>query len=309
MKHLEQAQNGQNQFWKYLVLFIIAFLGANLIGGIPLLIVMGIKMAQSGDITPPENPMDLAAYGIDPNFGLFLMIIPFLFGLILFALLFKPFHKRKFKSVITGAKTMRWNRFFFAAIVWIALMAIYIFVDYQMDPQNFVVTSSYQSWYILILVAVLFIPFQTTFEEVLFRGYLPQGVASWTKSRWLALFLPSVLFGLMHAFNPEVKEFGFWITMPQYILFGVLFGLVSILDDGIELAMGAHAANNVFSAIFITNKASVLQTPAFLEQQTVDPKKDLIVLILAAILFLVIATFKYRWDFKLLNRKAIANKN
>ena len=74
--------------------------------------------------------------------------------------------------------------------------------------------------------------------------------------------MTSVLFGLMHAFNPEVEEFGFFTMMPQYILFGLIFGIVTILDDGIEAAIGAHAANNIFLCIMVTHNSSALQTPA-----------------------------------------------
>ena len=83
--------------------------------------------------------------------------------------------------------------------------------------------------------------------------------------------MTSILFGLMHALNPEVKEFGFFTMMPQYILFGLIFGIITILDDGIEAAMGAHAANNIFLSIMVTNSSSALQTPALYEQQNIYP--------------------------------------
>ena len=72
----------------------------------------------------------------------------------------------------------------------------------------------------------------------------------------------------MHVMNPEIKEFGFLTMMPQYISFGLLFGIISVLDNGIELAIGAHAANNIFLSIFVTQKSSTLQTVAMFEQQT-----------------------------------------
>ncbi len=73
------------------------------------------------------------------------------------------------------------------------------------------------------------------------------------------------------ALNPEVKEYGFLTMMPQYILFGLIFGVITILDDGIEAAMGAHTVNNVFICIMVTNKSSALQTPALYEQKNVFP--------------------------------------
>ena len=98
-----------------------------------------------------------------------------------------------------------------------------------------------------------------------------QGFTAVMKNRWFPLVMTSLMFALMHSFNPEVKEFGFFTMMPQYIVFGLIFGVITILDDGIEAAMGAHAANNIFLCIMVTNKSSALQTPALYVQQQYYP--------------------------------------
>ena len=99
--------------------------------------------------------------------------------------------------------------------------------------------------------------------------------------------MTSVLFGLMHSLNPEVKEFGFLTMMPQYILFGLIFGIITIMDDGIEAAMGAHAANNIFLCIMVTNKASALQTPALYEQINIYPWTEFAGLFFTGIVFII----------------------
>ena len=113
--------------------------------------------------------------------------------------------------------------------------------------------------------------------------------------------MTSVLFGLMHALNPEVKEYGFLTMMPQYILFGLIFGIITILDDGIEAAMGAHAANNTFLCIMVTNKSSALQTAALYEQHTLYPWTEFGALLVTAIIFILILKRVFRWkNFSLL---------
>ncbi|MBS0011764.1 MAG: CPBP family intramembrane metalloprotease, partial [Bacteroidales bacterium] len=150
----------------------------------------------------------------------------------------------------------------------------------------------------LIIIAILLIPLQTTFEELLFRGYLMQGAGAWFKNKWLPLLITSLLFGLMHSFNPEIREFGFWVMIPQYITFGLVFGFVTIVDNGIEIAMGAHAANNIFLSIFITQKSSALQTPALYEQQEVYPWSDFLSLIIVSVLFIAITGILNKWCFR-----------
>ena len=123
-----------------------------------------------------------------------------------------------------------------------------------------------------------------------------QGFAVLLRNRWFSLVMTSVLFGLMHSLNPEVKEFGFLTMMPQYILFGLIFGVITILDDGIEAAMGAHAANNIFLCILVTNKASALQTPALYEQINIHPWIEFAGLFFTGIVFVMILKIIFRWD-------------
>ncbi len=305
MKHLERALDNQNQWWKYLVVFLVGIIGAQIIGGIPLAVVLGFKSASNGaDVQSlAADNMDFAAYGIDLNVGLILIMIPFILGLFFIAKMFKPMHNRSLKEVINGTKSIRWNRFFFAALVWGAIAILVLVVDYSLAPDNFAMNFNLSAFIPLILISIILIPLQTTFEEVLFRGYLTQGVAAWTKSRWIAVIIPALVFALMHTANPEVKEYGFWLAMPQYVLFGLIFGLITILDDGIELAMGAHAANNIFCSVFVTTKASALQTPALFEQLSVNPTKETFVLFIIGTVLITILALKYKWDFSVLNKR------
>ncbi len=85
------------------------------------------------------------------------------------------------------------------------------------------------------------------------------------------------------------------MMMPQYILFGLIFGIVTILDDGIEAAIGAHAANNAFLCIMVTHNSSALQTPAVYEQQNIYPFTEFAALLVTGVVFLVILKMIFRW--------------
>jgi hypothetical protein len=197
---------------------------------------------------------------------------------------------------INGTGKIRWNRFFISAAVWTILSALYFFVYLKLDPSNFALNSRTGSLIFLSVVSILLIPFQAAFEEVLFRGYLMQGFAALVKNRWFPVIMTSVLFALMHAFNPEIKEFGFFTMMPQYIVFGLIFGIITILDDGIEAAMGAHAANNIFLCIMVTSESSALQTPALYQQYNIHPWMEFSALCIIGILFISILKVLFRWD-------------
>ncbi|NLJ81866.1 MAG: CPBP family intramembrane metalloprotease [Bacteroidales bacterium] len=306
MNHLKQAFDGQSQLWKYIVTILIGFVATNFIGILPLLIVMMSKLAQ-GYSANPDNLLDLSAYGIDLNTGLILMLIPYVIGLIVLVVLFKRLHKRSLSQVINGTKKIRWNRFFYAMGMWALLLAVTLSIEYFVSPQDFKFQFEPTRFLISAVIILIFIPFQTTFEEVLFRGYLMQGLAFWSKNKWIAIISTALIFGLLHSFNPEVDSFGFWLAMPQYIIFGLTFGIMVVLDDGIETAMGAHAANNMFLCLFVTSKESALQTYAVFEKININPSFiDILVLLITSIIFLFILKSKYKWNFSVLNiRKRI----
>ncbi len=285
---------GKNHFWRYFVTLIIVF-AATQIGAIPFTILLFVKALESGQMPDASNITDFAAFGIDPNIGLVLMVLPFLTGLIVLLFLIHEFHKRTITDTLTGRKRFDYFRFWFGVLTWMILWTIVFVIHFIIEPGNFSFNFDPSHFFILILVTILFIPFQTSFEEVLFRGYLMQGLAVLSKNRWIPILVTSLVFGLLHAFNPEVKEYGFALTMPQYLLFGLFFGIITIVDDGLELALGVHAINNIYLSIFFTHDSSTLQTPALFEIQNLNPLVDLVELVLVSVIFILILSRRFGW--------------
>jgi len=298
MNHLESALKGKNNFWRYLVMFGAVLLVSNSIGAIPLFIAYAVKTASNPEIIAKiaANPSDIGVLGFDPNLGLLMMLFPFIAGIIAFIFLVKPLNGRTIQQTINGTGSIRWKRFFISSLVWSILSGLYLIVYLKFDPSNFTLNNKTVTLIYLTIISFLFIPFQAAFEEVLFRGYLMQGFAVLVRNRWFPLLMTSVLFGLMHAFNPEVKDFGFLTMMPQYLLFGLVFGTASIMDDGIEVAMGAHSANNIFLCIFVTNSSSALQTSALYEQKNIYPWTEFAGLLLASVIFIIVLKIIFRWE-------------
>ncbi|WP_297093172.1 CPBP family intramembrane glutamic endopeptidase [uncultured Draconibacterium sp.] len=304
MKHLTRAFDGQNQWWKYLVVLLVAFGVGQTVGALPLIVVMVVAISMNGgQMETPENLMDLSAYGINPSLGLALLVIPFIVTLVLSIVMIKSFHQRSLKDVINGGRPFRKNRFWLGVAVWGAIMLILLFVQLIISPEELEFRFNPVSFIPLVFVAVLLIPIQSGTEEFIFRGYLAQGVAGWTKRVWLAILVPSVLFALMHGMNPEVKEHGFWMMMPSYFVFGVAFGITAVLDDGIELAIGIHAVNNTLGALLVTSKESAIQVPSLFFQQEIDPVKESLVLVLSSIVLLVVLKQILNWDFSIIWKK------
>ena len=306
MNHLESTFTGKNSFWRYILMFAAILIVANTLGAIPLFLSLFLKSGSDPAVFSQiaANPNDFSILGLSQNIGLIIMLSPFIAGLIAFVILVKPLNNRTLRMTINGTGKIRWDRFFISAAVWLILSALYLFFYLKFDPANFTINNKTTSLIILSVISVLLIPFQAALEEVLFRGYLMQGFAAIFRNRWFPLIMTSVLFGLLHAVNPEVKEYGFFTMMPQYIVFGLIFGIITILDDGIEAAMGAHAINNIFLCIMLTTESSALQTSALYKQYNIHPWAEFAALIITGIVFILILKMIFRWDkFSLLFKK------
>jgi len=308
MKYLECALEKGNQFWKYIVILVVSFLAASFLGSIPLLVVISLKAAQAGKPDFVFNLSNLGEIGISTNLQLFLLMLPLALGLFILLCLVGLVHRRSYKEIINGTNKVRWNRFFAGAACWGVLMLISYIVEYIIDPSNFSLQFDLSSFIPLLFISLIMIPLQTSFEELSFRGYLAQGIGALTKNRWLVVLIPSIFFGLLHYDNPEVKEYGFLLMMPQYILFGAIFGLISVLDDGIELAMGVHAVNNVFLSLFVTHSSAAFQTAAVFSVKQVNPYMELVVLIISGAALVAFFYKKYNWSFSVLNKKIERNE-
>ena len=305
MNHFESVTSKRNRWYWYLLVLFLCFVAANTIGSIPLFIVIFVSFMKNGmDIYALSN-MQPDFSGIDKNIVVFAMLFAFAVMLLALAVFIKLFHGRTWQEVINGTKRVRWSRFFFGFLIYGILTLILFAISYFIEPENLELQFEPAKFFILLVIALIFIPIQSSTEEFAFRGYLAQGVASWTKSRWWALIIPSVLFGLMHSANPEISEYGFWVMMPQYMFMGFMLGMMSILDDGIELAMGVHAVNNLMSSVLVTFDGSALPTYALFNLKKINPGEDLLPTVILGVVLLAIFAVKYKWNFKIMNQRVI----
>ena len=119
------------------------------------------------------------------------------------------------------------------------------------------------------------------------------------KNRWFPLVITSILFGLFHSANPEVMEMGFGV-MSFYIGTGLLLGIVTLMDESLELAIGIHLGNNIIAALLMTSEFSALQTDAifkFTGSGNEGMVSEMIVtMAITYPIILVILAKRYKWS-------------
>ena len=80
---------------------------------------------------------------------------------------------------------------------------------------------------------------------------------------------------------------------------GFFLGIITLMDNGLELALGVHAANNIVAALLLTSDWTALQTNSIYRDISKDPKLELIQvvpLIIVFFIFIFIFSKKYKWN-------------
>ncbi|WP_158962776.1 CPBP family intramembrane glutamic endopeptidase [Myroides fluvii] len=232
------------------------------------------------------------------NIAFFQLIIPFAIFLLLLALWVLFVHKQSLVRLTTSRAKIDGKRFGFAFACQAILILVSFAISYLLNPTNFVFNFNAPAFLGFFFIALIFIPIQTSFEEYFFRGYLMQGVGLATKNRGIALLVTSVIFGLLHLANPEVETLGSGI-MVYYIGTGFFLGIVTLMDDGLELALGFHAANNLIGALLVTSSWTVFQTNSLFlniaEQAQVSVWEFIWQVFVFYPILLLIFAKKYQW--------------
>jgi len=248
--YLKQFKRDSVSVLKYLP-YILGFLG-----------YMTFNLIASAFVgSDSKEIIDRLIASIGKNMTFFSLLAPFALLLALLFIWWRFIHNYSIKELTTARPKVDWNRILFSSSLWLSFNLILTGIMIWLQPEDFTVQFNWMPFLVLLLIAVVFIPIQTSFEEYFFRGYFMQFIAFASKNRGVALFLSSVIFGLMHAGNPEVGDMGGMI-MIYYIGSGIFMGIMTLMDDGLELALGFHAANNLIGALVVTSDSAVFQTDA-----------------------------------------------
>ncbi len=200
----------------------------------------------------------------------------------------KLIHKRTITALHTAFAKFRWKRAAQAFFIMWAVLAGFGAITHFMglSPASYV--FDVKRFFGYALISILLLPIQSATEEIVFRGYLNKGITHLTRNKWIAFFITSAMFMAMHLANPEAvagAEKGILpIVMSGYFFFGFAACLMVLIDDGLESAIGVHAGNNTFAAIFVNYENSVLPTPSVFQVKA-EPVYDSIstIIILATV--------------------------
>jgi membrane protease YdiL (CAAX protease family) len=292
------ALAGRNEWYLYLVGFILVIMGY-VLGQLPLMGAMFYQAAKQDDlglITEAAASNDFSSLGLGSNTVFALMMVMFVVAAIVLWVVLRFLHGRPFMTVINHLGRMRWERFFFGLGLWFVFTALFEMGNYVVEPQAYQLQLDFARFLPLLVLALLFIPIQASFEEWYIRGYLLQGVGLVTGSRAVAMAVTSLVFAGLHMMNPEVARFGLTTMFTYYLVVALFLCVLILMDGGLELAMGVHVATNLYGSLLVTFEGSALQTDAIFTHN--NPRADAMVIatLLFSALFLWIAARRYGWS-------------
>ncbi|WP_171572990.1 type II CAAX prenyl endopeptidase Rce1 family protein [Flavobacterium sp. CLA17] len=209
--------------------------------------------------------------------------IPFFFLFIGVYIATQWIHQRRFFTLINSTASIQWNRLILGFCVWFLLLGIQLLIELSWAPQHFEWSFHPLQWLVFLLLALILTPLQTSTEELLFRGYFLQSVGQLIKPPVVLAIATSLPFAMAHFGNSEMNRGSLWTGLTYGVL-SLFLAAVTLKDNRLELALGIHAANNLFILLIVNSADSSLRSPSLLTQIAfLDPQVSFLTTLIGAI--------------------------
>lgn len=292
-----QAHQGKTHYLRSIATLLLT-LSAFGMGQIPIIIWLeGLAKKRGLDSDAFEKMLETGGYdavGLSANIALVSLLFPFALALLVLLLSVRYIHKRPMLSVMTARTQLDLRRIGVGALIWFTLALPMAFLLYKQGLVTY--QFSLTSFLPQLGIVLLLLPLQVAAEEVLFRGYLLQTISGVFRRPLWPMLMITILFAAMHLANPEVKSGGVVIILV-YLLISLLLGVLTVLDDGLELPIGVHLGNNLFTALILSTSDGAMNTNSIYKT---NPEQVLgilpAMLLILITLTLTLLHLRYRFD-------------
>jgi membrane protease YdiL (CAAX protease family) len=267
--YLDGALLGKNEWWRYLAAVTLTLFFTFVVGGLPALGAAALVEFDGNPATAVDRGTGMLL-GVDVLLTFPVLMFSFVASLAGILLAVALVHRRSPRTLVAVGRPINWRRLGLGALVWAVLAALTVGVEALLYPGRYQWAFDPLHFVPFALLAAVFVPLQASAEELFFRGYLLQGFGLLNRQPLALSVLSGLLFALPHFYNPEVAA-DFWASMLFYFAFGAAMALFTLLDNGLELALGVHISNNLFTALLANFKGSALETPSLLTASTFSP--------------------------------------
>jgi hypothetical protein len=284
--YVEAARWGKYRGWRY-VLGLVVILFAWLVVGTGAGVLVAIALSGQPD------------YSVLGPFGKFLFVMAgFAFFLVGVLIAVTLIHRRHPRTLVTAREKISWRRVGQGFVAWfVPVCLIGVLGQYLFYPDTFSFNSDLAAFARFVPIALVFTAIQTTTEELFYRGYIVQGASMISTNRVFLALTSAVVFTLPHLLNPEVSAGGWLTVFSNYFLVpGLLWTVVSLIDGTTELAIGVHFANNIVGFLLFNIAGSAVTTPALFTVSEFHATYVALSVLVAIPVFLAIAYKVFKRD-------------
>lgn len=198
------------------------------------------------------------------------------------------------RALFRVGASFKWKWWFGSFLVVFLLSGLMDWFYLSRNPVH-VWTFDADRFWAFLPVALIFFPFQTLFEEFLYRGFLMRWSFSLTKSGLVALVLSASFFSLMHMGNKEVEAYGTGSMFFYYAWQGGMLALLVMLSNGLEAAWGYHLANNLYGSLIISVPDASLPVPSLWQSTPPEGSVFLFYSALSTLIIVLSLVLMFRW--------------
>ena len=192
------------------------------------------------------------------------VLISFLPLLIATLLAYRIFLKKNIKSLFTSRDAYSYKRTWIGFASLALILSAFGSFDLILNWDSYTFSFKASTFLPYLLIAFTLLPIQTTAEELFFRGWIQRWLDNGKKKQWSISILSGAIFSLPHLANPEVAGNELIFPIISYGATGFMLAWVTYRDKSLELAIGAHFANNLLAALLVSSQDSALPSVSLL---------------------------------------------
>jgi hypothetical protein len=283
--YLNLTWQGKTTWWRFVFAIILILFFWQVLGAVPSVFILFWEKGNDNLRTGISSSGQIL--GVEPIIGFIATMLASVCFLVGIFLAIRLIHLRPFRTLITVNVGIAWKRFFQGFMAWFIFSGLMSLLEGLLHPGRYEWTFNLRLYVPFALVALVLIPIQTSAEELFFRAYFLQGAGLRIRNIWILSSLSGLLFMVPHLLNPEAK-LNYLLMGFYYFFIGGVMAYITLRDGGLELALGLHAANNLFSALVANYTVTVMPTPSLFTVNLLDVKYSVAAAVLGLIGFVLI---------------------
>jgi uncharacterized protein len=164
-----------------------------------------------------------------------------LFGTFFVLWLFMKFVDKEHFTKLGFQTKNRLKEFIIGILIGLIIMSLGYFILIGLKEIFFIrIHFNYKE----LLISILLYTIVALVEETLFRGYILKNLMN-SFNKYIALVISSILFSLMHGFNPNIDLF----SLFNLFLAGIVLGLSYIHTKNLWFPIAMHLSWNLFQTL------------------------------------------------------------